>query len=366
MKAVLLLIVTLLLVACQATDNSAVKSPEMPPFKPEGYVCYRTPQALTIDGELTEQAWQDAPWTNLFVDIEGDKQPKPQYDTKAKMLWDDDYLYVAAFLEEPHVWATITERDEVIFYDNDFEVFIDPNGDTHGYYELELNAFNTVWDLLLAKPYREGGPAINSWDITGLRSAVKVVGTVNQPKDIDEGWYVEIALPMDVLHEYYGGVPAKAGHQWRINFSRVQWQTEVIKGVYSKSINPETQKHFPEDNWVWSPQGVVDMHRPETWGFIQFSDLVSGQGEDAFVFDDDELVKWELYQVYYAQKAHRNKTGEYALSLSQLKKSGLPQLSYNPTLERTTSLFQVSAKRQESTYRWHINNEGRTWKTKKK
>ena len=65
------------------------------------------------------------------------------------MLWDDDYLYIAAELEEPHVWATLTQHDAVIFHDNDFEVFLNPEGDSHLYAELELNALNTTWDLLL-------------------------------------------------------------------------------------------------------------------------------------------------------------------------------------------------------------------------
>ena len=56
------------------------------------------------------------------------------------MLWDDEYFYVAAELEEPDIWATLTERDAVIFYDNDFEIFIDPDGDSHEYYEFEMNA----------------------------------------------------------------------------------------------------------------------------------------------------------------------------------------------------------------------------------
>jgi hypothetical protein len=43
-----------------------------------------------------------------------------------KMLWDDDALYVGAWLEEPQVVATLTEKNSVIFHDNDFEVFINP------------------------------------------------------------------------------------------------------------------------------------------------------------------------------------------------------------------------------------------------
>ena len=86
------------------------------------------------------------------------------------MLYDDNYFYFAAELDEPHVWATLTDRDAVIYHDNDFEVFIDPDGDNHLYYELEINALGTEWDLLLVKPYRDGGPAINAWDIQGLQT----------------------------------------------------------------------------------------------------------------------------------------------------------------------------------------------------
>lgn len=78
------------------------------------------------------------------------------------MLWDEDYFYVAADLEEPHIWANLKQRDTVIFYDNDFEAFIDPQGDNHRYYEYEMNALNTIWDLLLAKPNRDGATAINA------------------------------------------------------------------------------------------------------------------------------------------------------------------------------------------------------------
>ena len=71
-------------------------------------------------------------------------------------------------MEDPHVWATITARDAVIFKDNDFEIFLDPDGDTHNYYELEVNAFGTEWDLLF-KPYHDDNKVvIDSWDIPGL------------------------------------------------------------------------------------------------------------------------------------------------------------------------------------------------------
>ena len=85
----------------------------------------------------------------LFVDIEGDSRPATSFRTRMKMLWDDEFFYVAADMEEPDLWGTLTARDSVIFHDNDFEVFVDPDGDTHAYYELEVNALGTPWDLML-------------------------------------------------------------------------------------------------------------------------------------------------------------------------------------------------------------------------
>ena len=152
---------------------------------PKGYVCYQAPAPLNIDGKLDENAWAAAPWTDDFVDIEGDRKPAPRYRTRAKMLWDNEYFYIGAELEEPHVWATLTQHDSVIFHDNDFEVFINPAGDNHNYAEFEINALNTGWDLLLTKPYKDGGLAINSWEIPGLKKAVHVDGTLNHAGDRD-------------------------------------------------------------------------------------------------------------------------------------------------------------------------------------
>ena len=118
---------------------------------PKGYVCYRASRPPVIDGKLDEPAWRSAPWTDHFVDIEGDFKPPPRFKTRVKMLWDHLHFYIGAELEEPHVWATLTQRDSVIFHDNDFEVFIDPDGDNHNYYELEINALNSVWDLRLVR-----------------------------------------------------------------------------------------------------------------------------------------------------------------------------------------------------------------------
>src|SRR5471030_970773 len=97
------------------------------------YLCHKTSTTFSLDGRLNKAPWTEAAWTEDFVDIEGDKKPKPRFRTRAKMMWNDEFLFVGAEIEEPHVWATLTERDSVIFHDPDFEIFIDPNGDNQLY-----------------------------------------------------------------------------------------------------------------------------------------------------------------------------------------------------------------------------------------
>jgi hypothetical protein len=327
---------------------------------PRGYVCYRACTPVTIDGRLDEAAWLDAPWTDSFVDIEGDAKPRPRFRTRVKMLWDDRYFYIGAELEEPHVWATLTAHDSVIFHDNDFEVFIDADGDSHNYAEFEINALNTGWDLLLTRPYKDGGRALNSWEIPGLKTAVHVAGTLNDPTDTDRGWSVELAFPWKVLGEL-AAVPAPPveGNQWRVNFSRVEWKHEVQGGKYRKVANQR------EDNWVWSPQFAVDMHRPETWGYVQFSTAAPGQAH--FQPDPAGPVRHLLHRIYYAQKDYHERRHRWARTLEEL---GLEQLNRDslaspPRLEVTETSFEASAPLKSppgsTVQRWHIRADGRIW-----
>ena len=337
-------------------------------FSPFAYVCRRAGGPINVDGRLDEAAWTNADWTEVFGDIEGASKPAPRFRTRAQILWDDRYFYIGAYLEEPHVWATLKDRDSIIFQDNDFEVFIDPDGDTHNYYELEMNALNTVWDLLLVRPYRDGGPAVHSWDIQGLMTGVHVMGTLNDPSDRDKAWTVEIALPFAVLKECIPGKPERPedGDQWRVNFSRVEYQLDVVKGAYVKAKNAGTGRPLPEDNWTWTPQGVVNIHYPEMWGHVQFSTKTPGKGKEKFVRRPEEKVKWALRKVYYAEWAHYYEKSGFgadvgALALKDENALRIKGWSHPPTIQITPSLFEAvyAAKSGET---WHIRQDGLIWK----
>ena len=380
-------------------NRSGVPEPKIE-FAPKHYRCERALEPLVPDGRLNKPFWQNAPWTDDFVDIEGGCRPAPAKRTRVKMLWDDECFYVGAELEEDQIWATLEERDSVIFHDNDFEIFIDPDGDTHHYYEFEINALGTVWDLFLVKPYRDGGPPLNGWDIAGLKTAVHIDGELNKPGAANRRWSVEVAMPWRSLRECAPAArPPRPGEYWRINFSRVQWRAEEFEGAYRKVTDPATGRPYPEDNWVWSPQGLINMHYPELWGFVEFIDAdpnamagaerdadvdatagagldvcaaadagartpasreAAGGGAEPYRLPQDERIKWELRKLYYRQRNHYAANGCFCSDASLLM--GGERWSCEPQIATTGVTFVASAKDATGNGTYYIREDGWIWK----
>ncbi|HRO44432.1 carbohydrate-binding family 9-like protein [Agriterribacter sp.] len=330
---------------------------------PLHYTAYQIKDSLRIDGKMNEPAWGKAPWSAYFLDIEGDAKPRPAHATRFKMLWNTTHLYIAAEMEEPHIWATLTQHDQIIYHDNDFEIFIDPDDDTHDYFEIEVNALNTIFDLFLSRPYRNGGHLSTAWNAGGLQSAVYINGTLNNPGDTDKKWTVEMAIPFGALQKDNAAPEVKAGDRWRINFSRVQWDTEIVDGKYKKKINPATGKPFPEHNWVWSPQGVINMHYPERWGYLWFAAEDAKKEKEAYGLPPSEDAKKYLWLIYYKQKQYRQSHGKYADNLSQLQ---LPSvITVKPGNECTLQLtavekqFTATVTCDAGREGWQIDQNGR-------
>jgi len=323
-----------------------------------GYVCHRAGERFEIDGRIDKAVWNEAAWTEDFVDILGLRGPTPRFRTRAKMLWDDDFFYVAAELEEPHVNGFLTEKNSILFHDNDFEVFIDPDGDNLDYYELEINALGTLWELSLPRPYRAGGPARLGTNLPGLKSAIHVDGTINDPSDTDRRWCVEIAFPFADLAPYggaNGGAPPRDGDEWRVGFSRVEWLFDIIDGAYRKV--PDRA----EDNWLWTPQPAVDMHRPWTWGRVVFSTAPAGTVE--LSPDEAWAVKMLLMDVYDAQRGQNLPADD--LATLGIDPRGTAGLVGDLALERTADGWRASASARLSdgrVQRWCTRQDSRLWR----
>jgi hypothetical protein len=258
------------------------------------YTAYRTRDSIRIDGRLDEPAWRHAPQSPRFVDIL--TGAPAQHDTRASVIWDDQNLYVAFRIQEPQVHAKYTNHNDPIYYDNDVELFI---GGRDGYYEFEVNAFNTAYEVFFIwndayeksgfavapefarsklKPFNgvgfknhpRGGRLGNfDWTFPGKKTAVAIDGTVNDDRDTDRGWTVELAFPwsgMKWLATDGRALPPKDGDVWRMDFSR-----------FNTYKAPPPAKD--SGGWVWSRHGIWDSHIPECFPFTRFSTNAVGASQ---------------------------------------------------------------------------------------
>jgi hypothetical protein len=294
--------------------------PDPRPFSPpRHYLCLQSTGGIAIDGHLNDADWKKALWSETFIDIRapyGSSQPLPM--TKFKMLWDDQYLYVAAIISDYNIRAKDTQRDNPEAVDFDLEIYIDANADNQQYLVLKINPFNALQSLVYNRPPKDGGTA-RLWPIKGLEHAVLVDGTINQPGDRDKSWQVEMAIPL-AAPAILGGVskvPAN-GDTWRINFARVERRGPLLLSTEIGNYKPGQLAAMEKIiRGCWSPQGVINMHRPETWGYVQFYSQPAGSPA-FFQPDPTEWARYALHKVLYAQKWNYTNTGAYADSLDLL------------------------------------------------
>ncbi len=288
---------------------------------PKGYICYRTTSEINIDGILDEDDWLNAPWSKDFVDIYGiESSATAGFRARMKMLWDENNLYISGFLDEKDVWGTLTKRNSSIFQDNAFEVFIDPDGDSHDYIEFQINALNTVWNLVMDQPYKNDGNSKNL-EMADQQTGVHVEGTLNKPGDNDDYWTIELSFPFSSIADHANvSVPPADGDQWRMNFSRVQWQHEIVNNEYQRIPRRDGKSHriIKENYWVWAGQGVRNLHRPEGWGYIQFSIKEVGDKQVEFAGDITAEVRSKLHEILYAQQEYKLNYGFYCDDLNRL------------------------------------------------
>jgi hypothetical protein len=317
---------------------SAAITPEILPY-PKAHPVYQlgAGETIKVDGILNESAWAETGWSTNFVDIAFG--PTPRFATKFKARWTGTTLYVGYFLEDPQIWANITEHDEVIFYDNDAELFIDPDGSCASYKELEVNALATTWDLILDRPYIDGGSAKygpGKWDMPDLKAATQVYGcTINDPTTGPcSHWTLELALPLDsyVVNDTVARSPPVPGDLWRWDFSRVEWHVTQTDQGYQKVLNTAA------DNWVWSSQGSINMHLPERWGYLCWLD--SRVNVSQCRKDDTWGIRQALAAVYYASHQFSAVNGYDTSNVTQL---GLPQAVLDGSLGTQPPTITVDA-----------------------
>jgi len=212
------------------------------------YECKYSNTPINIDGKIDETVWNQATKVD-FINFDGSE---PRQKTTFQWLWDDKYLYGAFYVEDDHLWAEMTERDAYLWNENVVEFFINADGSSKSYIEIEINPLNTILDLFVLNKFnnRSDIRQLWKWDCEGLKTAVQVFGTLNDSTDTDSHWTFEIAIPHDQVYTAPNNPPV-AGDIWYVNFTRGEGKENPKK--------PEASS--------WSPPAF---HNPLSYGSLKF------------------------------------------------------------------------------------------------
>ena len=221
---------------------------------------------IIIDGLATELAWQLAPEVGSFTRFQDDDRV-PEFQTMAKMLWNEEYLYLLIAVEDPDIWSSMVERDKnCLCREETIELFIDPDGDGKDYAEIHINCLDTINDIWIPNnefKYANGDPVewpdLYTWTQHGMHHAVMNHGTVNDSTDVDQGSVFEFALPWSGFGKIAGtaNLPPAPGDVWRINVNR-----------YERPRGADQPKELSG----WAPLDLQSYHVPERLGYVRFVD----------------------------------------------------------------------------------------------
>lgn len=231
------LLAALLLVstAVGQEPGPATPSPPLP-----RYEIKRVAGAITIDGRIDEAAWQNAVTTTLQFPWAA--QTGAKQSTTVRLLWDDEFLYASFACDDTDIVAHHLQRDDPTYRDDAVELFLNPNPKQSAYFGLEMNSRGVLYDYLYVFPYA----LVKTHDLRGAKLASHLRGSLNLTSDTDQGWTLEVAIPLVALAELAGNKPATAGTEWTANLNR--WDgTEPHRrlSVWSDTLQPRPNPHNP-------------------------------------------------------------------------------------------------------------------------
>jgi len=212
---------------------------------------YRAPRRkaeIAIDGALEDEGWKGVPSTGAFLRTHDGATAR--YRTEAKLVWDDEALYVAFDSEDEDVWAKLEKDDDPIYGEEVVEVFLDADADGRTYNELQVSPRGVRFDAYF--PARRQGMDLG-WS-SGMQSAVKVRGTLNDPDDVDQGWSAEMRIPIANLAAVPHR-PPQPGERWRFNLYRLEWHSK-------RKVN---------EGAAFSPPLVGDFHHLPRFGWLELA-----------------------------------------------------------------------------------------------
>lgn len=222
-----------------ARQSAAPAEPPLPPMRTT-YECRWKSGPITLDGKADEPAWQRGQLIDDFR-IPGPNHRRPHTATRARLLWDRNYLYFTADMDDADVIAKVTEHQGMVWTDDCFELFFKPDDAKPPYYEFEVNPLNTTLELFFPARDAGGYPKFKDTTHIQMKTSVTVRGTPNFSGDKDDGWTVEGRIPWRDFAPTGG--PPKPGDVWKLNLCHCDYTSGAEKGDLS-SCAPLTRGDF--------------------------------------------------------------------------------------------------------------------------
>ncbi len=208
------------------------------------YHVQKTKSAIRIDGRLDEPAWREAASVGEFKFPWWQAGRKEQ--TVAKLLWNDEYLYVSFRCEDAHIWGEQTKRDGPVSRDDCVEVFTAPDpSQPLNYFNIEMNVRRAILDR--HHPSGPGKPEVPNWNAQGIKIATSVEGTLNDDSDSDRSWILEAAIPFANFKAAARHTPPEPGDVWHMNLNRLGGKTNPQHSQWSPGTSKRPSFHVPQD-----------------------------------------------------------------------------------------------------------------------
>ncbi len=352
--------ILLIVIACK--NNTGTNTPELNEFglpykpftfNPQTYNVKELSSPPLIDGKNTNKEWSSIKWSSIFTSEINGKIESNDFETKFKMGIYQDTLYLLSQINENQIWAQNTNQNSDYFKDNFFEIYINYNNNEYDFLNIKVNALGIVKEGF--KHRQEGNHKDSNYIYKDLKlsSAVYIQGTINNPNDIDQYWQLELGLPLNLKTNHTNHI-RKDGFL-KMNFTRSRWPYVIVNGMYKKIINSNTGILYNGEQWQWANMWENPITCTELWGEVH----VKKQDNNKRL-TTTRRIKWELRNVYYAQKMHLQKHKRYAKKIAGLKDVGfdLSRLQFRPNIKATKNNFVASIKDDETNTTWYIDNSG--------
>ncbi|MBL8213791.1 MAG: carbohydrate-binding family 9-like protein [Bryobacterales bacterium] len=202
----------------------------------------RAKSAIRIDAKLDEKAWRNAKPVSDFIFNWYESGEKEQ--TEAKLVWDDQNLYVSWRCKDRHISAYETKRHGPVSKDDCVEIFISPNPEkVKNYYTFEINAIGTMLNRCRTDWWK--GPP--TWEPEGVDYRATYHGMARKDESSDDKeWIVEMAVPFANFAKDAAHTPPKPGDVWRLNLQRLGGKTNKQMSTWSPIPPPAKGFHTPE------------------------------------------------------------------------------------------------------------------------